>query len=69
MLGGGTIIFSTPYFQFENRFDLLFRIYICDEYAQMFFCVFLPGIMGNDVTCRGNVMEFYYQISAGTLLT
>ena len=35
----------------------------------MFFCVFLPGIMGNDVTCRGNVMEFYYRISAGTLLT
>ena len=34
-------IFSTPYFQFKKRFDFLF----CDEYAQMIFCVCLPGIM------------------------
>ena len=62
MLGRGQ-----PYFRlliFSLKIDLTFRI--CHEYA--IFCVCLPGIMENYVTCHGKVMEFYYQISVGTLL-
>ena len=63
MLGRRLTIFSTAYFKFEKRFS--FRI--CNEYAQFIFCVGLPGIMENSVNCHGKVMEFYYQISVGTL--
>ena len=53
----------TPHFQFEKRLDFLF---ICVIHV-MIFCVCLPGILENSVNCQGNVMEFYYVISVGTL--
>ena len=33
----------------------------------MIHSVWLPGIVENSVICHGKVMEFYYQISVGTL--
>ena len=59
-----------PYFRLlilSLKIDLSYFSYICDEYAQLIFCGCLPGIMENDVTCHGKVMEFYYHISVGTL--
>ena len=34
---------------------------------KMALCFCLPGIMENSVNCHGNVIEFYYRISAGIL--
>ena len=33
----------------------------------MIFCVCLPGIVENGVSCHGKVLEFYYQISVRTV--
>ena len=30
-------------------------------------CVCLPDIMENSINCHGKILEFYYQISVGTV--
>ena len=49
---------------FSLKRDLTFFSCMCDEYMRLF-SVF--GFMENGVNCHGKVMEFYYQISVGTL--
>ena len=63
-LGRRQTIFLTPYFKFENiLFSFLMMRYM---HIIMIFCV-LPGIMENSLNCNRKVMEFYYQISVGTV--
>ena len=51
------------YFQFEKKFYFLF-VYVLNMHDDR---VCLPGIMENKVNCHGKVVEFYYQISVGTM--
>ena len=62
-LGRRQTIFLTPYFKFEN---ILFSFLMRYMHIIMIFCV-LPGIMENSLNCNRKVMEFYYQISVGTV--
>ena len=50
MLVGRQTILSTPYFQFEKKFDFRFMyvMHTCD-----YFLVSLPDIMENGVNCHG----------------
>ena len=65
MLGRRQAIFLTPYLILFKIFEFLFVYMI--RILVMFFCVCLPGIMENSGNCHGKVMEFYCQISVGTL--
>ena len=57
MLSGGQTIFSTPYFQFEKRFDFLF-VYVMNTCDYFYVFAFLASWKTAYI-----VMEFYYQIS------
>ena len=58
-------IFSTPYFQFEKRIDFLF-VYVMNT-CDYFLC--LPSWHhGKRRKLSWKVVEFYYQISVGTLI-
>ena len=52
-------------FSLKEDFDILF-VYVMNTRDDLL-CP--PGIMENSVNCHGKVMELYYQISVGTLLT
>ena len=57
-------IFLSPNFQFENNF--YFRFVSLRIMHDDLLC--LPSWHnGNCVNCQGRIMEFYYQISVGTL--
>ena len=61
MLGGRQTIFSTPYFQFEKKFDFLF-VYVMNTRD---YFLGLPSRHHGKLSWK--VMEFYYQMSVGTL--
>ena len=67
MLGRRQTIFSTPYFQFEERFD--FILYICVGIRAMIFCGCVPGIMENIVNYHGKYRKLSWKSNVGILFS
>ena len=67
MLGRKQSIFSTPYFQFEERFDFLFA-YVTNTCDDLLCLSYRHHGNRRKLSWKnyGKVMEFFYQISVGT---